>query len=185
MLINLIPWRAIRRARVRRRFFSLAGLLSLSALLLVLLGDQLLLRRLTQHSAVTAELELRSRSLAIDVDEFESIAESRRELKTRTEGIDALQNQVATLLEVLEDITRTLPVAMYLQGIELVANTLSVEGVSSSNADLAEWLRALEGSPEIFKVGLSSIITERTDRTSSHHLFRLDIELQGFQDDSS
>lgn len=158
--INLLPWRAERRKLKQKEFGTMLGLAAVIAvglsILIVLYYNGQIKGQENRNSYLTAEIATIDQQLA----EIEGLDKKKADLLSRKQAIECLQGQRSLMVHLFDDLVRTIPDGVKLNGVEQQGNKLTLNGSSQSNARVSAYMRNLQvsgwmGQPEL------TIIEER------------------------
>mgnify|MGYP000476350265 FL=1 len=109
------------------------------------------------YSLVAGEIEyqnsrnefLNSRIAALDkeIAEIKDIKARTKELLSRKETVELLQNSRSEVVHLLDQLVRLLPDGVYLQSVKQVDEDINLIGYAQSNAWVSTLMRNLESSP--------------------------------------
>lgn len=109
------------------------------------------------YSLVAGEIEyqnsrnefLNSRIAALDkeIAEIKDIKARTKELLSRKETVELLQNSRSEVVHLLDQLVRLLPDGVYLQSVKHVDEDINLIGYAQSNAWVSTLMRNLESSP--------------------------------------
>lgn len=109
------------------------------------------------YSLVAGEIEyqnsrnefLNSRIAALDkeIAEIKDIKTRTKELLSRKETVELLQNSRSEVVHLLDQLVRLLPDGVYLQSVKQVDEDINLIGYAQSNAWVSTLMRNLESSP--------------------------------------
>ena len=178
--INLLPWREMARQKRRRSFFlKLAGT---AAMTVVIVGgayqwfDQQLNYQYARNDRVQQEITILNRTLR----EFSNKKVARDKLQHRLELVNALQkqrNNPTLLFNILPDV---MPEGVVLDKVSMYGKTVSIEGRSKSNAQLANLLAKLEESQDVAQVQMHSIVNKSDLADFAANQFRATFQLTAY-----
>ena len=166
--VNLLPWRLHREQRWRRHY----ALMLLAALLAGLgasLGAALLAdaHHDTQRRA-QSEREQALAGMAAELDTLTQLRERRRALRQRLRVIERLEGQASRPLMALTTVLEHLPGDVQLVRLERQERRLHIEGVGTTPARLAGYVRQLGAAADFTEARLEAL-TPREDRTEARH----------------
>ncbi len=109
------------------------------------------------YSLIAGEIEyqnsrnefLNSRIAALDkeIAEIKDIKARTKELLSRKETVELLQNSRSEVVHLLDQLVRLLPDGVYLQSVKQVDDDINLIGYAQSNAWVSTLMRNLESSP--------------------------------------
>ncbi len=145
--INLLDWRAERRAKRKQQFLSMLGLgMAASAAVVVLALT-------TVSSAVSAQQE-RNAYLQRQIDEteqkikeIEELEKVRDNLLARMRVIEELQASRSASVHFFDEIVNTLPDGVSIRSIKQTPEGVTIDGTAESNGRVSTYMKNLEASP--------------------------------------
>ena len=144
--VNLLPWRDRQRRRRNRLFGLQLGGVFVAALALI--GSfAVYLDGIADGQRKRNEfLQENIAEFDRQIEEVERLRERRRELGVRIEAIQALEARRGTVVRMLEEIVKTLPVGVHYQAMELRGDVLALRGLASNNQGVSALMRNLQES---------------------------------------
>src|SRR5690606_15338206 len=80
------------------------------------------------------------------IKEIEDLEKKRAHLLNRKQVIEQLQADRSQMVHLFDQLVRTFPEGSSINSIKQAGTTLTLDGISQSNARVASYMRALEGS---------------------------------------
>ncbi len=161
--INLLPWRAERRAQRQRDFYGMLGLAAVAGLLLSLLVwfhyDRQVSGQKARNQFLTAEIA----KVEEQNKEIEALDRQKDRLLARKKVIEQLQADRSQMVHLFDSLVRTIPDGVVLRNIKQEGEILTLEGRAQSNARVSAYMRNLEGSGWMTKPDLSIIEAKGED----------------------
>ncbi|MGH8060582.1 MAG: PilN domain-containing protein [Pseudoxanthomonas sp.] len=155
--INLLPWRAERRAHRQREFYSMLGLAAAAGLVLSFLiwfyYDQQVSGQNTRNQFLQGEIT----KVEGKIKEIEVLDKQKDRLLARKKVIEELQANRSQMVHLFDSLVRTIPDGVALAGIKQEGDILTLEGRSQSNARVSTYMRNLESSGWMTNPDLSII----------------------------
>ena len=155
--INLLPWRAERRAQRQREFYVMLGAAAIAGLLLSFLlwfhYDRQVSGQTERNNFLKAEIA----KVQAQNKEIERLDEQKRRLLARKEVIEKLQANRSQMVHLFDSLVRTIPDGVMLANIKQDGEVLTLEGRAQSNARVSAYMRNLESSGWMTKPELSII----------------------------
>ena len=149
--INLLPWRAERRERRKREFFTHLGIGAIVAIVLVLLWGFWMSLRIDNQNNRNEYLQGQITQLDSKITEINSLQKVKKHLLDRKRIVEKLQSSRSQMVHLFDQIVETIPAGARLTGLKEVESgdteTLTLNGVAQSNATVAEYMRNIEASP--------------------------------------
>ena len=161
--INLLPWRAERRARRQKEFY---GLLAASAVVAVLLGFLIVSYyngQLEGQGQRNAFLQAEIQKLDAQIKEIEDLDRKKAQLLMRKQVIEELQASRSLMVHLFDELVRTIPDGVRLTSIKQTGDVLTLEGQSQSNARVSTYMRNIEASGWMREPDLSIIEAKGED----------------------
>jgi type IV pilus assembly protein PilN len=155
--INLLPWRAERRAQRQKEFY---GMLGLAAAVGVLLSFAIWFHYNQQISGQNVRnqfLEGEIKKVEEQIVQIEALDKQKDRLLARKKVIEQLQANRSQMVHLFDSLVRTIPDGVALANIKQEGEILTLEGRSQSNARVSTYMRNLEGSGWMTNPDLSII----------------------------
>lgn len=144
--INLLPWRAERRKLRQKEFYTMLGAAALVAVLaafgVIKYFDQLIATQNGRNARLTSEIA----QLDVQIKEIEELDKKKAQLLARKAVIEQLQANRSQMVHLFDELVRTIPEGVRLNGIKQAGDELTLDGVTQSNARVASYMRSLEKS---------------------------------------
>ncbi|HBK54943.1 MAG TPA: fimbrial protein [Xanthomonadales bacterium] len=174
--INLLPWRAERRARRQREFMGLMGASAVFAVLLGFLVIGYYDGQIEGQGQRNAYLEGEIKKLDAQIAEIEDLDRKKAQLLMRKQVIEELQASRSQMVHLFDELVRTIPDGLRLTSIKQAGDLLTLEGQSQSNARVSTYMRNIEASgwmrdPEL------SIIEAKGDDKALPFMFSLQFRM--------
>lgn len=170
--INLLPWRAERRARRQKEFYGLLGASALAAVLLGFLIVSYYNGQLEGQGERNAFLQAEIRKLDEQIKEIEELDRKKAQLLMRKQVIEELQASRSQMVHLFDELVRTIPDGVRLTSIKQAGELLTLEGQSQSNARVSTYMRNIEASGWMREPDLN-IIEAKGDDKSLPFMFSL------------
>lgn len=155
--INLLPWRAERRANRQREFYGMLGLAAAAGLVLSFLiwfhYSQQISGQNTRNQFLQGEIT----KVEGKIKEIEVLDKQKDRLLARKKVIEELQANRSQMVHLFDSLVRTIPDGVALAGIKQEGDILTLEGRSQSNARVSTYMRNLESSGWMTNPDLSII----------------------------
>ncbi len=161
--INLLPWRAARRAQRQREFY---GMLGAAALAGVVLSGLLWFHYNSQINGQNDRNNFLKGEIAkveTQITEIEALDKQKDRLLARKKVIEQLQANRSQMVHLFDSLVRTIPDGVILTNIKQEGEILTLEGRAQSNARVSAYMRNLEGSGWMTKPDLSIIEAKAED----------------------
>lgn len=164
--INLLPWRAERRANRQKEFYGMLGLAAAGGLVLSFLiwfhyGQQISGQN-TRNQFLQAEIQ----KVEGKIKEIEALDKQKDRLLARKKVIEQLQANRSQMVHLFDSLVRTIPDGVALASIKQEGEILTLEGRAQSNARVSNYMRNLEGSGWMTNPDLS-IIEAKAEATGT------------------
>jgi len=155
--INLLPWRAERRAQRQKEFYAMLGL---AAAIGVLLSFAIWFHYSQQISGQNVRNQFLQGEIAkveAQIVQIEALDKQKDRLLARKKVIEQLQANRSQMVHLFDSLVRTIPDGVALASIKQEGDILTLEGRSQSNARVSTYMRNLEGSGWMTNPDLSII----------------------------
>ncbi|MGI0153558.1 MULTISPECIES: PilN domain-containing protein [Idiomarina] len=156
--INLLPWRETVKQRAKTRF-GIHAALALGSAALIFAVAYFLINDYKNYQQRRNQF-LQSEILVLDsqIAEIRNINKKKDEVLNRMKLIQALHEDRNTAITLFNELTQRTPDGVYLHSVEKRELTLTINGRSSSNNRVAEFLRALKDSPTFAQPELRNVV---------------------------
>lgn len=144
--INLLPWREARREELKRAFLTILGLVAISAIVLLVLGDRFVNGQIDNQGARNDYLRQNIAELDKQVAEISDLQRRRNQLIDRMRVIQELQGNRPIIVRVLDQLVRTVPDGVFYTSVSAEDQNLAIEGVAESNNRVSSLMRRLDAS---------------------------------------
>ena len=155
--INLLPWRAERRANRQREFYGMLGLAAAIGLVLSFLIWFYYNQQISGQNARNQFLQGEITKVEAKIKEIEVLDKQKDRLLARKKVIEELQANRSQMVHLFDSLVRTIPDGVALAGIKQEGDILTLEGRSQSNARVSTYMRNLESSGWMTSPDLSII----------------------------
>ncbi|MGS2717844.1 PilN domain-containing protein [Eionea flava] len=163
--INLLPWRDEYRQEKKREFFStlimlaiLAGVVGYAWFVFI---DNKVDAQKSRNEIFTREISL----LDARVGKITKLKAQRKDLESKTEVIQGLQNKRPLVVHYFDQIVRAVPDGVYFKAMSRKADTYTIKGVSESNSRVSTLMRNLDESPFFASPNLINVVQESFELT--------------------
>jgi type IV pilus assembly protein PilN len=181
--INLLPWRAERRERRKREFFTQLGLAAVAAIVLVLLWGFWMSLRIDNQNGRNAYLKDQITQLDAKITEIKNLQKVKDHLLARKRIVEKLQSSRSQMVHLFDQIVKTIPAGARLTSLKQQGDKLTLDGVAQSNATVAEYMRNIEASPWMGPATLVKTENVHTDSNTPYE-FELVVTLGTPQSDA-
>lgn len=145
--INLLDWRAARRARRRQEFLTMVGLGVGAAVALLGLGYMTITGAVEHQQNRNQYLTAQIKDLDKQIKEIEELEKVKANLVSRMNVIQQLQESRSATVHFFDEIVNTLPDGIYLNSIKQSGQNVTIEGVAESSGRISAYLKNLDSSP--------------------------------------
>jgi general secretion pathway protein L len=160
--VNLVP-PSLRRKPSRAGVYTLVTLLILTVLMAIAGLSSILIQQRMKSTAIDNELS----RLASQVSVVDRISTKIETVEKEIERIDVLKEKRVSALQVLEELSRRIPLDSWIQGLRLKADGVRIQGISDSASEL---LPILEESPLFKDAVFVSAITKTKEGKERFHI---------------
>jgi len=174
--INLLPWRAERRERRKREFFTHLAVAFVAALVLVLLWGFWVSLRIGNQNDRNEYLKGQITQLDAKITEIQNLQKVKDHLLARKRIVEKLQSSRSQMVHLFDQIVQTIPAGARVTGLKQQGDKLTLDGVAQSNATVAEYMRNIEASPWMGPTTLVST-TNVHNATNTPYEFELVVAL--------
>lgn len=176
--VNLLPWRAARRQRERRRVLAMiVGAPLLAALLAGTVWWQIAAWQSAQE-ARNAHLEQAIEEVEARLDEVTQLRQEREKIEARMAVIEELVRRRGRPLRWLNGLIRGVPDAVVVERLEVKGNAMELAGRARTNDAVSAFMNGLEGIA-LFRPPRLEVIEERDEGA---YRFRLHVPLVAFDE---
>ncbi len=176
--INLLPWRAERRAVRKREFLvmlAMAGAAGVAAFLGAMFWmDARINNQVDRNTYMQAQITEVEKKL----DEIKELDKTRSKLLQRKQVIEQLQANRSQMVHMFDELVHTIPEGVRLTSLKQVGDILTLEGVAQSNASVATYMRNVEASPWLGHPDLKKTEIKRTAEKRMPYDFAMDVKLR-------
>ncbi len=155
--INLLPWRAERRAQRQKEFYGMLGVAAAISVVLALFIWFYYNGQIAGQNDRNAFLQGEITKVDAQIKEIDALDKQKDRLLARKKVIEELQANRSQMVHLFDSLVRTIPDGVVLSSIKQDGNMLTLEGRSQSNARVSTYMRNLEGSGWMTKPDLSII----------------------------
>jgi len=145
--INLLDWRAARRARRKKEFLSLVGLGLIASAALVGLGYVTVSNSIENQQARNQYLNKEITELDKQIKEIQELEKVRADLVARMHVIEQLQQSRAASVHFFDELVNTIPEGVFLTSVRQSEQRVTIEGVAESSGRISAYLKNLDSSP--------------------------------------
>lgn len=176
--INLLPWRAERRA-VRKREFLVMLAMAGAAGVAAFLGAMFWMNaRIDNQVDRNNYLQAQIKEVEKKLEEIKELDKTRSKLLQRKQVIEQLQANRSQMVHMFDELVHTIPEGVRLTSLKQVGDILTLEGVAQSNASVATYMRNVEASPWLGHPDLKKTEIKRTAEKRMPYDFAMDVKLR-------
>jgi type IV pilus assembly protein PilN len=155
--INLLPWRAERRAQRQTEFYAMLGLAAAAGVLLSFAIWFHYSQQISGQNVRNQYLQAEIAKVEEQIVQIEALDKQKDRLLARKKVIEQLQANRSQMVHLFDSLVRTIPDGVALASIKQEGDILTLEGRSQSNARVSSYMRNLEGSGWMTNPDLSII----------------------------
>ena len=145
--INLLDWRAARRARRRKEFLTMLGLGVGAGIALLGLGYVTMTEAVEHQNRRNGFLTAQIKDLDKQIKEIEELEKVKANLVSRMNVIQQLQESRSATVHFFDEIVNTLPDGIYLSSIKQSGQNVTIEGTAESSGRISAYIKNLDSSP--------------------------------------
>ena len=164
--INLLPWRAERRAQRQKEFYGMLGLAAVAGVLLSFLIWFYYGQQISGQQTRNQFLEQEIAKVKAQNEEIKTLGRQKDRLLARKKVIEQLQANRSQMVHLFDSLVRTIPDGVALSNIKQEGEILTREGRAQSNARVCAYMRILEGSGWMTNPDLSIIEAKAEDKAA-------------------
>lgn len=174
--VNLLPHRAARRKQREREFYIQLGVAFAAAVVFLLLWGFWMGERIDNQNERNTMLQNEITQIDVRITKIKDLEKVRDHLLARKQIIEQLQADRSQMVHLFDELVKTIPSSARLTGVKQDGQSMSLDGVSQSNASVAEYMKNIEASPWLGHTELRK--TEKSaEATRMPYTFGLDIAL--------
>ncbi|MEO5341509.1 MAG: PilN domain-containing protein [Magnetococcus sp. MYC-9] len=163
--INLLPYRAAQRLRTLHRILMVWAATVVVGALLLLGIDLLILDEIQSRTATRNSNRQTLQELDNKLGEIKDINDRKALALTRLEIINRLSIEQSTTIHMLDELSKAIPEQVWLSKLETQKNLLSLNGLATSNAVVADFMRLLALSPYFAEIELAKVAQQEPKST--------------------
>lgn len=161
--INLLPWRAGRRAQRQREFYAMLGVAAAAGVVLSFVLWLHYDRQITGQQERNQFLEAEIKKVEAQNEQIKELDRQKDRLLARKKVIEELQANRSQMVHLFDSLVRTVPDGLALANIKQEGEVLTLQGRAQSNARVSAYMRNLESSGWMTKPDLSIIEAKPED----------------------
>ena len=165
--INLLPWRAERRAQRQKEFYGMLGLAAAAGIVLSFLIWFYYGQQISGQNTRNQFLEQEIVKVKAQNEEIKTLGKQKDRLLARKKVIEELQANRSQMVHLFDSLVRTIPDGVALANIKQEGEILTLEGRAQSNARVSAYMRNLESSGWMTNPDLSIIEAKGEDKTAT------------------
>lgn len=155
--INLLPHREEKRKARRQQFYSLIGMVSVLAGLIVFVVYSVISGYISSQEDKNDFLKKEIAVLDKQIDQIKRLKEQTQALLSRKQIIESLQRDRAEAVRLLSELAKQMPEGVYLRSVKQDGQKVSLGGYAQSNARVSTLMRNIDASPWLEKPQLLEI----------------------------
>lgn len=144
--INLLDWRAERRAKRKQQFLSMLGLGMLASAAVVGLAWSMVNGAISSQQERNTFLQSQIKETEEKIKEIEELEKVRTNLLARMKVIEELQASRSASVHFFDEILNTLPEGISIRSIKQSLTGVVIEGTAESNGRVSTYMKNLEAS---------------------------------------
>lgn len=144
--INLLDWRAERRARRLEQFRNMIVLGLILAVGIVAIGYMAMTNAISQQQARNDYLKQQIAEIDQKIKEIEDLERTKQNLLSRMRVIEELQSSRSATVHFFDELVNTIPDGITLSAIKQVGDTVTIEGIAESNGRISSYIKSFENS---------------------------------------
>lgn len=144
--INLLPWRAERRAQRQKEFYGMLGLAAVAGVLLSFLIWFYYGQQISGQQTRNQFLQQEIAKVKAQNEQIKTLGRQKDRLLARKKVIEELQANRSQMVHLFDSLVRTIPDGVALSSIKQEGELLTLNGRAQSNARVSTYMRNLESS---------------------------------------
>jgi len=178
--VNLLPWRAARRAAQRKYLFTIAGMVAGLGVAIILLVHAVIAGYISVQDERNDFLKKENARLDKEIEEIKKLKTEIAALLARKQVIERLQSDRAQAVYLLQELVQQVPDGVYLKSIKQTGLKIALDGYAQSNARVSTLMRNFSASPYLQNPDLVEIkaVTVDNKRVSE---FLMNVSLRPMQ----
>src|SRR5580698_9685092 len=173
--INLLPWRDEQRKERQVQFLIALGGATLVAVLLAFLGYLMFNSMIDGQQRRNDRLRAEIKSLDKQIEEINSLEQSKQNFIARMEIIEKLQRSRPEIVHVFDEIVKTVPDGTYLTSVKQTDQKFRFDGVAQSATRVSAFMRNIEASEWLQHPELQVVATDTASGGQSFTVFANEI----------
>lgn len=144
--INLLPWREELRKQQQQDFLTAMGIAVVIACILFGFGYMYVEGLKEYQQARNRLLEEEIKIVDKKIQEIEEIEQKKLKLREKIDVIEQLQESRPGVVHLFDELRKRTPMGVYLTSFTQQGEQLLIEGKSSANSRVSEYMKELESS---------------------------------------
>jgi type IV pilus assembly protein PilN len=161
--INLLPYRTARRQQQILQHVGALLFVVVATLFCLFLADLYKSSELTVLEDEFSNIKAQNDVLRIKIGKIKDLDKLRKDVERKLELVDQLQQGRFLSLATLGELARVIPENVWVSKID-IKKGVSISGLGESNKAVANFMRALDESPQFTGVKLQTITRVQIDR---------------------
>lgn len=171
--INLLPHRQIKRAERQRQFnLMMVATLVLGAVI-VFMGQTYYSTRIDEQNSRNKRLDEAIVKLDKEIEEIKQLKDLIRTTLERKQAVESLQGNRGQTVVMLDEFARVIPEGIFIRSMSKKGPTITVTGVTDTNARVAALVRNITASQWLESPNLVEIKTASGPKAQKQSLFTL------------
>jgi type IV pilus assembly protein PilN len=155
--INLLPHRELRRKALQRQFFTVGAMVAIIGVGVWFIVHSMLAGKIENQLDRNKFLDGEIVVLDKQIEEIKKLREQTAQLLARKKVVEALQDNRAEAVHLLDELVRQMPDGVYLKSVKQTGQRVLITGYAQSNARVSTLMRNLESSPWLQQASLVEI----------------------------
>ncbi len=144
--INLLPWREELRKEQQRQFLTILGLSAVLMGLIILAVHIQIAGMINNQQSRNDFLKKEITKVEKQIKEINNLAKEKKRLLARMEVIETLQRNRPEVVHLFDEIVKVMPEGTYLKSMQQKGKSLSLNGMTQSNARVSALMRNIDAS---------------------------------------
>lgn len=174
--INLLDWRAERRAQRKQQFLTLLALGAIAAAAVGGAGYFISSGAVDHQKARNNYLKQQITEIDQKIKEIQDLERTKENLLARMRVIESLQSSRSATVHFFDEVVNTLPEGITLTGLRQQGTQVTIDGVAESNGRVSAYMKNLDASPWFADPRLVVIKTGEGGRSSRASQFTLQVK---------
>ncbi|MEM1411585.1 MAG: PilN domain-containing protein [Pseudomonadota bacterium] len=184
--INLLPWREELRQERQRQFAMSALLTAIVGVAIVFIVSLGFDRAINQQNVRNQTIQAEISRLQVQIRRIAELEETRARLLSRKQIIEELQASRSLTVEMMDQLAKTIPMGVTLNGISQQGMNIRLEGTSQSNARVSAYLQSLADNELFIDPDLRVVrATQNPENAQEPFDFSLAVRLRSPLDDDA